>query len=243
MNRMVRSIAVYALCVAAAHAQTRVSNGYLWCPATNYSVQQMADALSTQGMGARSSNIDVCMYGAVGRAESVGNTCLQNFDSRGGLGCCIGAFQVHRMHLSHHGFTAETFAQASLQEQARVYAAVAESNASSAGFSRLLQMRDSGQLFDGRRVTDGVLLACSQFGARVCNAAVNTGSCSGGADGYGSTICSFGASIDAKRDPNCSSSGTAICGPGDFPTPKTTATASAAPPPAASDILVRDGQV
>lgn len=230
---------------------TRVGNGYLYCPATNFSASEMTDALNTTGMGRNSSAVPTCMYGATGRAESRGNTCLRNLSGdRSGMGCCIGAFQVHRMHLAQFGYTPATFANASLQEQARVYAVVAEQNASSRGYSTLVQMRNDGQTFDGRPITDGMLLACSQFGARVCNGAVTSGSCTGGADEYGSNICSFGASIERHRTPGCGNNQQqAQCdptpgtiGPGDFPTTPTPVS-SAAPAPSSTDINVGANQI
>jgi hypothetical protein len=124
-----------------------------------------------------------------------------------------------------------------LQQQVDIWAATANSNASSSGYRTLSAAYQSAQPINGYAVTPGMLAACEQFGAVVCNhnveALQSAGDCGTYTDGNthtgGQTICSWGAAADKQAaNQNCSMGNCSIDTVGDFPDgpvpPPTTAT-------------------
>jgi hypothetical protein len=150
-----------------------------------------------------------------------GNTCAAN-------SCCVGILQLNigQGGNSVWSGTRDSYQNADLQTQVNGWVNTANSNASSAGYKSLLAAYDSGQALGGHAVTPGMLAACEQFGAGVCNhnveALQTTGDCGTYTDGNshtgGQTICSWGAAADKQAaNQNCTMGSCSIDNVGDFP--------------------------
>ena len=109
--------------------------------------------------------------------------------------------------------TRDQYLHADLQTQINIWADQANMNATSSGYKKLNAAYQSCQTIDGHPVTAGMLAACEQFGAAVCNhnelSLELTGGCGSYTDGNGhtggQTICSWGATADRQAaSQNCS---------------------------------------
>lgn len=172
--------------------------------------QQVADALANApGLN---SGLQSCAMAAMAMKESGGGkTCAQN-------SCCVGILQLN---VSSSGVNMtpaqrEAYRNADLQTQVNGWVATANSNASSSGYQSLLSAYNSGTPINGKTVTPGMLAACEQFGASVCNHNVDalkaSGNCGSYTDGNGhtggQTICSWGAAADRQAaSQNCTMNG------------------------------------
>jgi hypothetical protein len=137
--------------------------------------------------------------------ESGGNTCAAN-------SCCVGIGQLNvntsagGLDLSQYGMTRSQYQNADLQTQINIWSVQANMNTQSSGYQTLNNAYQNGQPLDGTPVTPGMLAACEQFGAAVCNHNVSslqsTGACGSYTDGNGhtggQTICSWGATADRQ---------------------------------------------
>ena len=182
--------------------------------------QQVADALlRATGLNP---GLQSCAMAAMAMKESGGgNTCAGN-------SCCVGVLQLN-VGPTGTNFTATeraNYQNADLQTQVNGWVATANSNASSRGYRTLLEASRSRQGIGGHPVTPGMLAACEQFGAKVCNSDVQalqqSGSCAEGlTDGDGAsgqTVCSWGAAADKQAgNQNCSMGDCNIDNVSDFP--------------------------
>lgn len=180
------------------------------CP-NRVTPQQIADAL--QNSPNLSPSLKSCSMAAMLMKESGGgNTCAQN-------SCCVGIGQLNvntsvgGLDLSKYGMTRDQYLHADLQTQINIWADQANMNATSSGYKKLNAAYQSCQSIDGHPVTAGMLAACEQFGAAVCNhnelSLELTGGCGSYTDGNGhtggQTICSWGATADRQAaSQNCS---------------------------------------
>ncbi|WP_114944340.1 hypothetical protein [Microvirga calopogonii] len=147
-------------------------------PKTNYSASDIANAV-------RNSNLNPSLrqyadqMGNLGMFESSGNAGIYNGS------CCTGVFQVNRSNLAAAGYTPESYANASLDEQVRVWANLTNQGANTAVVRQLQQMGT----FDGQPVDGAMIMACIQLGTGNCQKMVQSGKCSGFSDINGTTIC------------------------------------------------------
>jgi len=180
--------------------------------------QQIENAL--QNAPGINPGLQSCAMAAMAMKESGGgNTCAAN-------SCCVGILQLNVGSSGVDMTPAQraAYQNADLQTQVNGWTATANGNASSSGYKMLLADYNSGQSIGGAPVTPGMLAACEQFGAAVCNHNVSSLSSTGGCGSYtdgtghtgGQTICSWGKAADKQAaNQNCSKNGTA-------PTPPTT---------------------
>ena len=177
-----------------------------------------------------------------------GDTCANN-------SCCVGILQLNFGSsgvLDVPGIgqvTKAQYANMSLQQQVDIWALTANSNTGSSGYQTLLADYNSGQSIGGVPVTAGMLAACEQFGAAVCNhnvsALASGGTCGGYTDGTGhtggQTICSWGQAADQQAANQQCSPSVASCpmGPGDCGTgPKSIAGNATQPSASSADLTL-----
>jgi hypothetical protein len=220
-----------------------------------YSLPEIADAVRNSPNSSETMKNNACMWAGAAMAESGGNSCSDNDNN-------YGVLQLTRTNLPP-GMSPETYKHLSLQEQVDIWAQFGGPEQQGAGYNTLIQ--NVGGTINGVQITQGMIAACSQFGGLICTANLRfiqqNGRCQsvgdGGVratnatlrdrtatlDGNSQSICSWGDVIQARIDNSGCSTTVATCGPGDFPDTRATAIASAPPPPSATDILVKDGQV
>ena len=231
------------------------------CANQNYSASQVADAIKNSSTANQTLKDAACDFGGAARAESGGNSCERNSANFGVLQLNVGNLPP--------GMSANEYLNKSLQEQVDIWARQVGNSNTTGGYATLSTAVNNGSTIGGATPTAGMLAACFQFGPAICRNDIafmqaNGGACptssnggininslprsqwgSANLDGNGQSICSWGRSIQNQINnaaAECKNQ-SASCGPGDFPNTQTTAIASAAPPPAATDILVNDGQV
>ncbi len=185
-----------------------VACGVAWACQTP-SPQQIENAL--QASPNLNSALKSCSMAAMLTKESGGNTCAAN-------SCCVGIGQLNvntsagGLDLSQYGMTRSQYQDADLQTQINIWSVQANMNTQSSGYQTLNNAYKNGQPLDGTPVTPGMLAACEQFGAAVCNHNVSslqsTGACGSYTDGNGhtggQTICSWGATADKQAaNQNC----------------------------------------
>ena len=201
-----------------------------------------------------------CTFGGAGVAESGGNSCSSNGNN-------FGVLQLTRSNLPA-GETPESYLAKSPQEQIDIWAQPVGNSNTRGGYQTLA----ANQTIGGTPVTEGMKAACFQFGPLICRNDIafmnaNGGACptasNGGVratggqngtlrdgtaslDGNNQSICSWGGAIQKKINDAAATCTNAtpqcILGPGGF-TPTTTPTASLAPSPSASDVLVGSTQI
>jgi len=204
-----------------------------YCERTNYSAQQITDAVNASVLRDDLKSTS-CTLGGLGRFESDGNKGLYNGS------CCTGIFQLNNANtFQYAGVNREGYGCLSLQEQVDAWARLTNDGYNTPAVRRLMEMGT----FDGQRVDAGFITACIQLGPGNCQRMVSSGRCSGFADSNGTTICDMARSARSMSDPNCrEGNNSQVCdmGPGDFPT---TPVAANPPAPSASDIIVGPGQI
>ena len=224
-----RFLSVFVVCLTT----PAIAQRQQYCERTNYSAQEIADAVRASPLR-QELQATSCSLGGLGRFESGGNKGVYNGS------CCTGIFQLNNTNIRDYanGMTRSEFGCQSLQFQVDTWARL-----TNAGFNTgVVRELASMNTFDGQKVDAAFIGACIQLGTGNCQQMVRSGRCSGFADSNGTTICDMARNARNLADPNCSDN-QASCGPGDFPDTRTTAIASAPPPPAATDIFVSDGQV
>lgn len=231
------------------------------CANQNYSASQVADAIRNSSATNQTLKNAACDFGGAARAESGGNSCERNSANFGVLQLNVGNLP--------DGMSPDTYLNLPLQQQVDIWAEQVGNANTTGGYATLSNAVNNGSTIGGATPTAGMLTACFQFGPAICRNDIafmqaNGGACpsagNGGInintlrrsqwgranlDGNGQSICSWGRAIQAEINSaaaDCKNQ-SASCGPGDFPNTRTTAIASAAPPPAPTDILVNDGQV
>jgi len=207
------------------------------CPPTNYSAGDVAAAVGASPFANAILKNSSCTWGGAGRSESSGNLCASNGNN-------FGVLQLNRSNLPP-GVSPAAYEAEPLQQQVDTWAArVGNSNTSSTGYQTLAAAQSSGQSIGSTPVTSGMMAACFQFGAAICNndvAALQSGQACGGinpininsvphnqrlatTDGNGKTICSWGGNIQANINAaavTCKNGG-GDCGSSnliDFPSP------------------------
>jgi hypothetical protein len=225
-------IPLASLCVASG-ANPASADRAQYCERTNYTAQEITNAVRASPLRDELQSTS-CSLGGLGRFESGGNKGVYNGS------CCTGIFQLNNANIRNYSnnMTREEFGCSSLQNQADAWARLTNDGYNTPAVQQLIRM----DTFDGQKIDAALIAACIQLGPGNCQQMVRSGRCSGFADSNGTTICDMARNARNLADPNCSEN-QASCGPGDFPNTRTTATASAAPPPAATDILVNNGQV
>lgn len=201
---MKRIAAIFALlCLSWLSALTPAHAGQLG-PTTNYSQGEISAAVSASSLNPYLKQYADQM-GNLGRFESGGNAGIFNGS------CCTGIFQLNTSNLAAYGYTRESYANASLQEQTEVWAKLTNSAMGSAPVQQLINMQKNGQTFDGQNIDGAMVMACVQLGTGNCQKMLSSGSCSGFSDINGTTICKMADKIrngsNTKGDPNAETGG------------------------------------
>jgi hypothetical protein len=204
-----------------------------FCEKTNYSAQDIADAVRNSTLRDELKQ-NSCALGGLGRFESSGNKGIYNGS------CCTGIFQLNQKNIvDYTGMTPSEFGCQSLQFQVNTWAQLTNDAYDAPAVRTLTAM---GGIFDGQKIDSAFLTACIQLGPANCNRMVKSGRCSGFADSNGTTICDMARNARSLAT-NCTE-GSAACemGPGDFTNSKTPV-ALTPPAPANTDVLVKEGQI
>lgn len=215
-----------ALCVSAQWLGTGQAVAAQYCERTNYSAQQITDAVRNSPLRDDLKGTS-CSLGGLGRFESGGNK--GNYNGS----CCTGIFQLNNANVQKYAGTDRAgYGCMPLQDQVDAWAKLTNDGYNSPPVRQLASM----STFDGQKVDSSFVAACIQLGTGNCQKMLNSGSCSGFSDINGTTICKMANNARALADPNCKD-GQAVCGPsgpGDFPT----TTGVAANPPTASSASI-----
>ena len=216
-----------ALCVITQWLGTGEAVAAQYCERTNYSAQQITDAVRNSPLRDDLKGTS-CSLGGLGRFESGGNKGNYN------ASCCTGIFQLNNANVQKYAGTDRAgYGCMSLQDQVDAWAKLTNDGYNSPAVRQLASM----STFDGQKVDASFIAACIQLGTGNCQKMLNSGSCSGFSDINGTTICKMANNARALADPNCKD-GQAVCGPsgpGDFPT---TTGVAANPPTAGSASIV-----
>ena len=234
----IRSLKLYAAPAACAFvfgggASPVGAQGQQYCERTNYSAQQIADAVNASPLREDLKSTS-CSLGGLGRFESGGNKGVYNGS------CCTGIFQLNKRNVRDYANTTpEEFGCSSLQEQVDAWAHLTNAGYETPAVRQLAAM----DTFDGQKVDAGFISACIQLGPGNCQQMLNSGKCSGFSDSNGTTICDMARNARSLADASCKE-GEAACvqnGPGDFPA----IPGMAANPPTreSASIIVGPGQV
>ncbi|KQW18092.1 hypothetical protein ASC80_21905 [Afipia sp. Root123D2] len=214
------------LCVITQWLGSRQAVAAQYCERTNYSAQQITDAVRSSPLRDDLKGTS-CSLGGLGRFESSGNK--GNYNGS----CCTGVFQLNNANVQKYAATDRAgYGCMSLQDQVDAWAKLTNDGYNSPAVRQLASM----STFDGQKVDASFIAACIQLGTGNCQKMLNSGSCSGFSDINGTTICKMSNNARALADPNCKD-GQAVCGPsgpGDFPT----TTGVAANPPTASSASI-----
>lgn len=214
------------LCVTTQWLGTGQAVAAQYCERTNYSAQQITDAVRNSPLRDDLKGTS-CSLGGLGRFESGGNK--GNYNGS----CCTGIFQLNNANVQKYAGTDRAgYGCMSLQDQVDAWAKLTNDGYNSSAVRQLASM----STFDGQKVDASFIAACIQLGTGNCQKMLNSGSCSGFSDINGTTICKMANNARSLADPNCKD-GEAVCGPsgpGDFPT----TTGVAANPPTASSASI-----
>ncbi|MGX5832051.1 hypothetical protein [Mesorhizobium sp. 43Arga] len=231
--KLTRTLAA-GLLVCSSTAVAYAGDKQQYCEATNYSAQDITDAVKNSSLR-EELKATSCSLGGLGRFESGGNKGVYNGS------CCTGIFQLNNTNIKNYaGMSRSEFGCQSLQFQADTWAKLTNDGYESTPVKQLMQMGT----FDGQKVDASLIAACIQLGTGNCQQMVSSGRCSGFSDINGTTICDMAKNARSMADASCQEGNTAAClGPGGFHTSDDTKLASAAPGPVGSDINVASGQV
>ncbi len=222
-----------AFCLSILWLGTRQAKAGQYCERTNYSAQDITDAVRNSPLREDLKGTS-CSLGGLGRFESGGNK--GNYNGS----CCTGIFQLNNANVQKYaGIDRAGYGCMSLQGQVDAWAKLTNDGYNSSAVKQLASMSS----FDGQKVDASLIGACIQLGSGNCQKMLNSGRCSGFADINGTTICGMAKNARALANPNCTD-GQAVCGPagpGDFPT----SMGIAANPPTATSasIIVRPTDV
>ena len=204
-----------------------------FCERTNYSAQEITDAVRNSSLR-DDLKATSCSLGGLGRFESGGNKGVYNGS------CCTGIFQLNNANVRKYaGTDREGYGCLSLQEQVNAWANLTNDGYNSPAVRQLASM----STFDGQRVDASLIASCIQLGTGNCQKMVDSGRCSGFSDINGTTICGMANNARAQASPTCQD-GQAACGPaelGDFPT--STGVAANPPTAASASIIVAPSDV
>lgn len=219
------ALAISAAPVAAAGEQ--------YCERTDYSAQQITDAVQNSSLRDDLKSTS-CSLGGLGRFESGGNKGAYNSS------CCTGIFQLNNANIQKYAGTDRAgYGCESLQQQVNAWANLTNDGYNSSAVRQLASM----PTFDGQQVDASLIAACIQLGTGNCQKMVGSGKCSGFSDINGTTICGMARNARSLADPNCQN-GQGTCGPagpGDYPT--TTGVAANPPSAASASIIVSPSDV
>lgn len=211
--------------VAAAGAQ--------YCERTNYSAQQITDAVQNSSLRG-DLKATSCSLGGLGRFESGGNKGVNNGS------CCTGIFQLNNANVQKYAGTDRAgYGCMPLQQQVDAWANLTNDGYNASAMRQLAWM----STFDGQTVDASLIAACIQLGTGNCQKMVDAGRCSGFSDLNGTTICGMAERARGLANPNCQN-GQGTCTqavPGDDPT--TTGFAANPPSAASASIIVSPADI
>lgn len=210
-----------------------IAAGGQYCERTNYSAQQITDAVQNSSLR-DDLKATSCSLGGLGRFESGGNKGVYNGS------CCTGIFQLNTANIQKYAGTDRAgYGCMSLQQQTDAWANLTNDGYNSSAVRQLASM----QTFDGQPVDASLVAACIQLGTGNCQKMLDSGQCSGFSDINGTTICGMARNARSLADPGCQN-GQGTCspaGPGDYST--TTGIAANPPSAASASIIVASSDV
>lgn len=179
----------FAVVVTAAQIEEAVKNS----PYANDMIRQNAAAI-----GALSANMEV----------RNGETTTFNGS------CCYGILQMTGTNIAALGMTKEQYRNASLQTQVDGWIRIQKPSFGAWAPQKLQQMANQGITFDGRPITQSMILACVQLGVGNCATMINSGRCEGWTDPNGTSICKMADAIDNGSPGQSGASNTSYLGSG-----------------------------
>ena len=130
------------------------------------------------------------VYKLVSRVESGGRLHVYNGS------CCFGLYQLNRSNIRHFAhMSPDQYKLASLQTQTNAWMALTSQALNNPVVRRLMRMKT----FDGRPVTDELILACGQMGVGNCEKMLNSGRCGGFRDINKTSICDMADKMAGGR--------------------------------------------
>ena len=130
------------------------------------------------------------VYRLVSRVESGGRLHVYNGS------CCFGLYQLNRSNIRHFAhMSPDQYKLASLQTQTNAWMALTSQALRNPVVRRLMRMKT----FDGRPVTDELILACGQMGVGNCEKMLNSGRCGGFRDINKTSICDMADKMAGGR--------------------------------------------
>lgn len=110
--------------------------------------------------------------------------------------CCYGILQMTGTNIAALGMTKEQYRNASLQTQIDGWIRIQKPSFGAWAPQKLQQMANQGQTFDGRPITQSMILACVQLGVGHCATMIKAGRCEAWTDPNGTSICKMADAID-----------------------------------------------
>ena len=201
-RNLIRGMAIATLFVATSALSYSGVSGQVGGK-TSYSVGQLQEMLN-KSPGYNSSTMSY--YANTLKFESGGNVGIVNQYGMTGLGQ-LSPSNIKKLT----GMTVEQYANTSAQFQVDTMVKYTNAAMQDPTVKQLQQMQAAGQTLGGKPIDSATLLACTQFGNKVCAAAIAS-NCSAGADGNGITVCAMADKIrgvaGGTQDPTDPNQGT-----------------------------------
>lgn len=110
--------------------------------------------------------------------------------------CCYGILQMTGTNIAALGMTKDQYRNASLQTQIDGWIRIQKPSFGAWAPQKLQQMANQGLTFDGRPITQSLILACVQLGVGHCETMIKAGRCEAWTDINGTSICKMADAID-----------------------------------------------